>query len=81
MKTIASGDEPELTTNEVAERLRCNPATIRLYYREGMPGRRVSYRKILFRLSACNRWLEAREAAKEKERQKRAKDRAKEAAA
>lgn len=75
MKSIVSDSEPELTTNEVAELLRCDPATIRLYYREGMPGRRVSYRKILFRLSVCNRWLEAREAAKEKERQKRAKER------
>jgi hypothetical protein len=68
-------DEPELTTSEIAERLRVNPATIRIFFKEGMPGRKVSYRQILFRLSDCNRWLEEREAKKEKERQARARAR------
>ena len=42
---------------------------------KGMPGRKIGYRKILFRYSLCNQWLEEREARKEKERQARARER------
>jgi hypothetical protein len=69
-------DEPELTGPELAQPFRVDPATVRLWYdKEGMPGRKIGYRKILYRLSECNAWLEEREATKEKEWQQRAKER------
>jgi len=76
MKRIAIEiDEPELTGPELAERLRCDPGTVRNYRKEGMPGRQVGYRKFLYRLSVVNSWLEAHEAKKERERQMRARAR------
>ena len=74
-KTVVEIDEPELTGPELAERLRADPATVRTYRREGMPGRRVGYRKFLYRVSQVNAWLEERETEKERIRQQRAKER------
>jgi hypothetical protein len=70
-------EEPEMDGPEIAERLRVDPATIRRYRREGMPGRKTGYRKCLYRLSLVNAWLEGREAEKEKIRHERALKRAK----
>jgi hypothetical protein len=69
-------DEPELTTAEIAQRLRMVPDTIRRFYKEGMPGRKISYNKHLFQLSAVNAWLEKREAQKQEERAQRRKEQA-----
>jgi hypothetical protein len=76
-KSIVEIDEPELTGPEIAVRLRIDPATVRQFRREGMPGRRTGYRKFLYRLSQVNAWLEERETKKEKIRQQRATEREK----
>jgi len=76
MQTHPVLDEPELTTTEIAQRLRMVPDTIRRYFKEGMPGRKISYNKHLFQLSAVNAWLEQREAQKQEERVQRRKEQA-----
>jgi len=76
-KALIEIEEPEMDGPELAERLRVDPATIRRYRREGMPGRKTGYRIFLYRLSLVNAWLEGREAKKEKNRQERVSERTK----
>ena len=76
-KPLVTINEPELTGSEVAQCLRADPATIRNYRKEGMPGRRAGYRKFLYKLSEVNAWLEKREAQKESLRQQRRTEAAK----
>jgi hypothetical protein len=77
VRTICMKVEAEelLTTAELAQRMKVNPATIRGYFAEGMPGEKRSYRLIVFKLSECENWLRKREEQKEKARQQRARER------
>jgi ABC-2 type transport system permease protein len=58
--TDMSDDDPWLTVAEIAEELRVNPATVRLWVSKGtLPATRAGQRKLLIRRSDLDRMLEA----------------------
>ena len=55
-------DDPWLTVAEIAEELRVNPATVRLWISKGrLPAKRAGQRKLLIRRSDLDRMLERRQ--------------------